>query len=77
MTYAVPEPWLQVTASARLDEHPKCNSIRLGKLEQDLMARKLHNTAGIALQRCGIDEIKAFQNGSEWISDTCFIKGTH
>jgi hypothetical protein len=25
------------------------------------MARELHNTAGIALQRCGIDEIKAFQ----------------
>ena len=52
---------MQVTAKARLDEHPKCNSIRLGTLEQDLMVRELHITAGIALQRCGIDGIKAFQ----------------
>ena len=52
---------MQVTAKARLDEHPKCNSIRLGTLEQDLTVRELHITAGIALQRCGIDGIKAFQ----------------
>jgi hypothetical protein len=52
--------WAIVTAKARLDGHPKWNSIRLGKLEQELMARELHNTAGIPLQRCGIDEIKAF-----------------
>jgi hypothetical protein len=35
--------------------------ISTSNVEQDLMARELHNTAGIALQRCGIDEIKAFQ----------------
>ena len=35
-----------VTARAKLDRHPKWNSIRLGRGEQRLQARQLHLDAG-------------------------------
>lgn len=50
-----------ITAKARLDGHAKWNSIRLGRLEQEMMVRELDEKADVPLQRCGIEEIKSFQ----------------
>ena len=50
-----------VTAIARHENHPQWNSIRKGTGLQKLMAVQLHQKAGVALQKCGIEEVKRFQ----------------
>lgn len=50
-----------VTAKARLEEHPTWESIRHGGKLQTVLAENLHREAGVPLHRCGISEIKMFQ----------------
>ena len=50
-----------VTAKARLDNHEKWNSIRVGRHIQRDLALQLHDRASVPLGKCGIPEIKRFQ----------------
>lgn len=51
-----------VTAKARLEENAKWESIRHGGNLQTILAENLHKEADVPLQRCGISEIKRFQD---------------
>jgi len=51
-----------VTAKARLDKHDKWESIRKGFKIQEQLAKQLHDTASVPLGKCGVDEVKRFQN---------------
>ena len=51
-----------VTAKARLEENAKWESIRHGGNLQTVLAENLHKEADVPLQRCGISEIKRFQD---------------
>ena len=51
-----------MTAKARLDNHPLYQSIRRGRGIQKILAKKLHEEAGVKFGPCGIDEIKQFQS---------------
>ena len=50
-----------VTAIARVEKHPKWESIRKGRKIQQQLALELHEKANIPVAECGIDEIKRFQ----------------
>ena len=50
-----------VTAKARLDQHPKWESIRKGYEPQQTLASALHETAKVTKTECGIEEIKKIQ----------------
>lgn len=50
-----------ITAKARLDNDERWNSIRQGRKIQESLAKDLHHIAGVPLKRCGLDEIKLFQ----------------
>jgi len=50
-----------VTAKAKLDGHEKWNSIRQGRTIQKELAINLHQQAGVPWKKCGLDEIKRFQ----------------
>ena len=50
-----------VTAIARIENHPKWNSIRQGCAIQKQLANELHQRAGVPLQTCGLEEVKKFQ----------------
>ena len=51
-----------VTAKAKIDEHRGWESIRKGCTIQRSLAEDLHRQAGVPLTKCGIDEVKLFQN---------------
>lgn len=50
-----------VTAIARVDYHPKWNSIRQGRSIQRELAVSLHHKANVPMGKCGIEEVKMFQ----------------
>ena len=50
-----------VTALARVQNHPRWESIRKGRKIQETLAKELHEKAGVPLTACGIPEIKLFQ----------------
>lgn len=50
-----------VTAKARIEKHEKWESIRKGGNMQETMAIQLHTQAGVALVKCGVEEVKLFQ----------------
>ncbi|XP_053388466.1 uncharacterized protein LOC128551595 [Mercenaria mercenaria] len=50
-----------VTAIARIEKHPQWDNIRKGRLAQKQLALNLHDTAGVPLQHCGIEEVKQIQ----------------
>ena len=49
-----------VVAKARVDQHPKWNSIRLGKSLQKEMALLLHHEANVPFGPCGYDALTQF-----------------
>ena len=51
-----------VVAVARIVKDPQWNNIRQGRAIQKTMAINLHHRAGVPLGKCGIAEIKLFQN---------------
>ncbi len=51
-----------MTAKARLDKHKQWESIRHGKYIQKEMAEELHEKAGVPHARCGVEELKKFQD---------------
>ena len=51
-----------VVAVARIEKDPQWNNIRQGRNIQNTMAMNLHHRAGVPLGKCGIAEIKLFQN---------------
>lgn len=50
-----------VTAKARIEKHEKWESIRKCGNVQETMAIQLHTQAGVALVKCGVEEVKLFQ----------------
>ncbi|XP_061178357.1 uncharacterized protein LOC133186998 [Saccostrea echinata] len=50
-----------VTAKARIDNHPKWNSIRTGLSIQRTLAEDLHKIVNVPLRQCDLDDVKAFQ----------------
>ncbi|XP_045186812.2 uncharacterized protein LOC123544812 [Mercenaria mercenaria] len=50
-----------VTATARIEKHPRWNNIRRGLGVQKDLAIELHRLAGVDEQQCGVEEIKKFQ----------------
>lgn len=50
-----------ITAKARLNDDKRWNSIRQGRQIQESLAKDLHKMAGVPLKKCGLDEIKLFQ----------------
>ena len=50
-----------VTAKARIDNHQLWHNIRQGRRVQSLLAKELHTQAGVSLGKCGLEEIKQFQ----------------
>ena len=51
-----------ITAKAKIDGHPRWDSIRRGYLIQQTLAEALHRQAGVPLSTCGLEEIKLFQS---------------
>ena len=51
-----------VTAKAKIDQHPKWESVRKGCGIQKTLAEELHLKANVPLRRCDIEDIKAFQS---------------
>ena len=60
-----------VTAKARVDQHPKWNSIRLGKKIQQELAVRLHRQANVPQGPCGYDELIKFAKA---LPEYCLIK---
>jgi hypothetical protein len=50
-----------VTTQAKLEGHEKWSSIRQGRTIQRELAINLHQRAGVPLKKCGLNEIKLFQ----------------
>ena len=51
-----------IVGKAKVDKHPMYHSIRMGRGIQTILARKLHEEAGVEFGVCGLDEIKRFQS---------------
>ena len=51
-----------VSAKAKLDQHVKWNSIRLGKLLQEELAIQLHYQASVPIKTCGVEGKKKCQD---------------
>lgn len=51
-----------VVAVAKILKDPQWNNIRQGRAIQKTMAINLHHRAGVPLGKCGIAEIKLYQN---------------
>ena len=51
-----------VTDIARQEKHPEWNSIRQGRKQQQLLAQRLHQKAGVPEALCGLPEVAKFQN---------------
>ena len=51
-----------VTHIAQQEKHPEWNSIRQGHKQQQLLAQKLHQKAGVPECLCGLTEVAQFQN---------------
>ena len=47
---------------ARQEKHPEWNSIRQGRKQQQLLAQRLHQKAGVPEGLCGLTEVAQFQN---------------
>ena len=50
-----------VTDMARQEKHPDWNSIRLGRQWQSILAKELHQKAGVPEGLCGLPEVTKFQ----------------
>jgi len=50
-----------ITAQARFENDARWNSIRLGRKIQGTLAHDLHRRANVPLRKCGVDDIKLFQ----------------
>ena len=46
-----------VTDMARQEKHPECHSIRLGRQRQTILAKDLHQKAGVPEGFCGLPEV--------------------
>ena len=51
-----------VTAKAKVDKHEKWENIRKGYEPQRSLALELHQQAGVPVGKCGIEDIKKFQD---------------
>ena len=51
-----------VTEKAKIDQHEKWESVRKGGKIQEILANQLHERGGVHHEKCGIDEIKKFQD---------------
>ena len=51
-----------VIAKAKIDQHEKWESVRKGGKIQEILANQLHERAVVHHEKCGIDEIKKFQD---------------
>ena len=51
-----------VTAIAIIGNHPKVKQKKIGRKEQEYLARDLHAKAGVKEGPCGIEEIRKFQD---------------
>ena len=51
-----------VTGIAIIENHPKVKQIKIGRKEQEYLARDLHAKAGVKEGPCGIEEIRKFQD---------------
>ena len=50
-----------VTDMARQEKHPDWNSIRQGRERQSVLAKELHQKAGVSEGLCGLSEVATFQ----------------
>ena len=50
-----------VTDMARQEKHPDWNSIHLGPQWQSILAKELHEKAGVPESLCGLPEVTKFQ----------------
>ena len=51
-----------ITAMARVQNHPRWDSIRKGRKLQETLAKALHEKAGLLFTACDIDDVKIFHN---------------